>query len=128
MEYKKLVITGANGYLGKHSITSAIQKGWEVVGIVRREDAAKEVEALGAKAVIIKDFNLDSLKKVLAGCKALLHFRAVVCGSEDLFKKINVEGMSILIEAALEAKVSRIIFPSGLGVDRYGIEEWANNA
>ncbi|MFX1554065.1 MAG: 7-cyano-7-deazaguanine synthase QueC [Promethearchaeota archaeon] len=128
MEYKKLAITGANGYLGKHTITAAIQKGWQVVGIVRREDAAEEVESLGIKVVIIKDFTLDSLKKSFAGCKAVLHFRGVVCGSEELFEKINVDGMRVLVEAAFDAKVSRIIFPSGLGVDRYGIEEWANDA
>ncbi|MFX1418895.1 MAG: 7-cyano-7-deazaguanine synthase [Promethearchaeota archaeon] len=128
MEYKKLVITGANGYLGKHTITTAIRKGWQVVGIVRRDDAAKEVESLGAKPKIIKDFNIETLKNALAGCKAIIHFRGVVCGSEELFEKVNIDGMRILIEAALEAKVSRIIFPSGLGVDRYGIEEWANDA
>ncbi len=45
MEYRKLAITGANGYLGKHTIKAAIQKGWQVVGVVRRDDAAKEVES-----------------------------------------------------------------------------------
>ncbi|NVM37994.1 MAG: 7-cyano-7-deazaguanine synthase [Candidatus Lokiarchaeota archaeon] len=128
MEYKKLAITGANGYLGKHTIKAAIQKGWQVVGIVRRDDAAKEVESLGAKPIIIKEFNIESLKNALIGCKAVLHLRGVVCGSEQLFEKINIQGMRVLVQAAFEAKVSRIIFPSGLGVDRYGTEEWANDA
>lgn len=128
MENKKLAITGANGYLGKHTITIAIQNGWQVVGIVRRDDAVKDVESLGAKAVIIKDFNLNSLKNAFTDCKAVLHFRGVVCGPEELFEKINVNGMHTLVQAALEANVPRIIFPSGLGVDRYGTEEWANNA
>lgn len=127
MEYKKLAITGANGYLGKQTIKSAIQKGWQVVGIVRRDEAAKEVEALGANPIIIKDFNINSLKNALVGCKAVLHFRGVVCGSKELFKKINIDGMRVLVDASYEAKVSRIIFPSGLGVDRYGTEEWAND-
>ncbi|MFX0006164.1 MAG: 7-cyano-7-deazaguanine synthase [Candidatus Hermodarchaeota archaeon] len=128
MEYKKLAITGANGYLGQHSIKVAIQKGWEVVGIVRREDAAKEVESLGAKPAIIKEFSIEALKKALVGCKAVLHFRGVVCGSKELFEKVNIEGMHTLVKAAEDTKVSRIVFPSGLGVDRYGKEEWANDA
>ena len=69
MEYKKLVITGANGYLGQHTIKKAILNGWDVIGIVRREDAAKQVEILGAKAVVIKEFNYSSIKKVLQECK-----------------------------------------------------------
>ncbi|MFW9987586.1 MAG: 7-cyano-7-deazaguanine synthase [Candidatus Odinarchaeota archaeon] len=128
MKNKKLAITGANGYLGKHTIKTAIQKGWEVIGIVRRDDAAKEVENLGAKPVIIKDFTIESLKNAITGCKAVLHFRGVVCGSKETFEKVNIQGMRVLVQAALETKVSRIIFPSGLGVDKYGIEEWANNA
>ncbi|MFX1391209.1 MAG: 7-cyano-7-deazaguanine synthase [Promethearchaeota archaeon] len=128
METKRLAITGANGYLGRHVTKAAIKRGWEIIGIVRREDAAKEVEKLGAKAVIIKNFNVDSLKSILSDCKAVLHFRGVVCGSEELFDKINIDGMRTLIEAASIANISRIIFPSGLGVDMYGKEEWANDA
>jgi 7-cyano-7-deazaguanine synthase len=124
---KTLVITGANGYLGKHTIKTAISKGWAVIGIVRREEAAKEVESLGAKAVILKKFNADSLKKNLVDCNAILHFRGVVCGSKELFEAINIEGMRILVDAAQEMNVPRIIFPSGLGVDRYGKAEWASN-
>lgn len=128
MERKKLAITGANGYLGKHVITAGIQKGWQIVGIVRREDAAKEVESFGANSIIIKDFTLKDLQNALIDCKAVLHFRGVVCGSEELFNKVNIDGMRVLIKAASKAKVSRIIFPSGLGVDRFGKEEWANDA
>ena len=127
MENKKLAITGANGYLGKHTIKSALKKGWLVVGIIRREEAAKELELLGAETVIIKEFTVESLKKALVDCKAVLHFRGVVCGAKDIFEKINIEGTRLLVEAASETKISRIIFPSGLGVDKYGMEDWANN-
>jgi len=127
VESKKIVITGANGYLGQHTIKEAIQNGWDVIGIVRREDAAKEVESLGAKAVIITDFNTDSIKKVLVGCKALIHFRGVVCGSKETFEKVNVEGIKAIVKAVKETNISRVIFPSGLGVDKYGKIDWANN-
>ena len=124
---KTLAITGANGFLGKHTIEAAISKGWDVIGIVRREEAAKEVESIGAKAIIIKNFNTDSLKKILVGCKAVIHFRGVVCGSKELFETINIEGMRILVNVAKEIDLPRIIFPSGLGVDLYGEVEWATN-
>ncbi|MHA2035448.1 MAG: 7-cyano-7-deazaguanine synthase [Promethearchaeota archaeon] len=127
MRNKKLALTGANGYLGKHTIKNAIKRGWQVVGIVRREDAAKELELLGADTVIIKNFTLESLKKAIIGCKAVIHFRGVVCGSSDIFDEVNIEGTRILVEAASEMKITRLIFPSGLGVDRYGIADWANN-
>ncbi|MFX1377379.1 MAG: 7-cyano-7-deazaguanine synthase QueC [Promethearchaeota archaeon] len=126
-EFKTLVITGANGYLGKNTIKMALSKSWSVIGIVRREEAAKEVESLGAKAVILRKFNTDSLKNILIDCKAIIHFRGVVCGSKALFEEVNIEGMRILVNAANEMNVSRIIFPSGLGVHLYGQTAWASN-
>jgi 7-cyano-7-deazaguanine synthase len=127
MQNKKLALTGANGYLGKHTIKLALKRGWQVVGIVRREDAAKELDLLGAETVIIKHFNFETLKEALVGCKVVIHFRGVVCGTKDLFNKINVEGTRVLVEAASATQISRIIYPSGLGVNKYGIEDWANN-
>jgi 7-cyano-7-deazaguanine synthase len=124
---KKLAITGANGYLGQHTIKAAIEKGWEVVGIVRREDVMKEVESLGARPFMVKNFDKKSLLDAFQGCKAVIHFANVVCGSKDLFEKVNVEGIQSVVDAALESNISRIIYPSGLGVDKYKKEEWAQN-
>ncbi|MHA2007648.1 MAG: 7-cyano-7-deazaguanine synthase [Promethearchaeota archaeon] len=124
---KLLVITGANGYLGKHTIKIAVLREWYVIGIVRREEAAKEVEELGAKAVILEDFNRESLEEVIENCRAIIHFRGVVCGPKEIFDNINIEGMRVVVNAAKEKRVSRIIFISGLGVDQYGKADWATN-
>jgi len=124
---KQLAITGANGYLGKHTITSAIRQGWQVNAIVRREEVMKELEILGAKPFIVKEFDINGLKKAFLDCKAVLHLANVVCGSKELFEKINIEGLHKVIQAAKDSGVSRIIYPSGLGVDRYGIDDWATN-
>jgi 7-cyano-7-deazaguanine synthase len=124
---KNLVITGANGYLGKHTIKAAISKGWRVIGVVRRKEAVKELELLGANVVIIKKFTIDALQKILIDCKAVLHFRGVVCGTKEQFEEVNINGMRILVNAAKQSKISRIIFPSGLGVHLYDKIEWAHN-
>ena len=127
MTLKTLVITGANGYLGRNTITAAISDGWNVIGIVRRQEAAREVESLGGKAIILENFEVNSLKKTFTDCKAIIHFRGVVCGPKKLFEKINIDGMKILVKAAKETNVPRIIFPSGLGIERFGEIEWATN-
>ncbi|MHA2122873.1 MAG: NAD-dependent epimerase/dehydratase family protein, partial [Promethearchaeota archaeon] len=127
MVSKTLVITGANGYLGKHTIRAAISDGWSVIGIVRRNSAAKEVESLGATAITLEKFEGNSLRKAFTDCKAIIHFRGVACGEKELFERINIQGMKILVKAAKEMHVPRIIFPSGLGIDKFGEIEWATN-
>lgn len=127
MEFKKLAITGANGFLGQNTIRIAIQEGWDVIGIVRREEVIKQVKNLGAKPFLVKNFDINSLEEAFKGCKAVIHFANVVCGSKELFKRVNIEGAHAIVEAAKKANISRMIYPSGLGVDKYGKEPWANN-
>ncbi|MFX1499205.1 MAG: 7-cyano-7-deazaguanine synthase [Promethearchaeota archaeon] len=124
---RKLAITGANGYLGQNAIREAIKYGWEVNAIVRREDVEELVRKLGANVFMIKTFNVEQYKEAFTGCKAVLHFANIVCGSKELFESVNVEGIKKIIKAAKQANVSRIIYPSGLGVDKYGEVEWADN-
>jgi len=124
---KKLAITGANGYLGKHTIQNAIQNSWNVNAIVRREEVVKELELLGAKAFVVKDFDIERLKEAFNNCSAVLHLANVVCGTKELFERVNIKGLNAVIQAAKMAGVKRLIYPSGLGVDKYGSVEWANN-
>lgn len=124
---KRLAITGANGYLGKHTIRTAIQNGWEVNAVVRREEVVNELEALGAKVFIVKDFNIEGFKEAFKNCSAIVHLANVVCGSKEIFEKVNIKGLQTVIQAAKIEKVAKIIYPSGLGVDKYGLTEWAKN-
>ncbi|MEJ2295387.1 MAG: NAD(P)H-binding protein, partial [Candidatus Lokiarchaeota archaeon] len=124
---KTLAITGSNGYLGKNTIKIAIQNGWNVNAIVRRKEVITEVENIGAKTYLIPQFDKEEYKKAFSNCVAVIHFANIVCGSKEAFKKVNIEGLKLIIEAAKEAKVQRIIYPSGLGVDKYGKKEWAKN-
>lgn len=124
---KKIAITGANGYLGKHSIKKFVLNGWIVNGIVRREEVVKEIQTLGANPFLVKNFEINSLTQAFHKCSAILHFANVVCGTKELFEKVNIGGLRNILEAASLEKVSKIIYPSGLGVDRYEKEEWATN-
>jgi len=124
---KIVAITGANGYLGKNTIKIAIKKGWDVHAIVRRKEVVTEVEELGAKTYLIPQFDNEKYNEAFNGCVAVIHFANIVCGSKQAFKQVNIEGLKQIIEAARKANVKRIIYPSGLGVDKYGKRDWAQN-
>ena len=124
---KTVAITGANGYLGKNAIKLAMIKGWSVHAIVRRKEVVDEVKELGAKPYLIPQFDNKKYQEAFHGCIAVIHFANVVCGSKETFQKVNIEGLKQIIKAAKEAGVKRIIYPSGLGVDKYGKRDWAKN-
>ena len=122
-----IAITGANGYLGTNTIKTAKERGYSVNAIVRREEVVEMIDRLGAKPYLIKDFNITQLENAFKDCMAVIHFANIVCGSKDQFEKANIDGLKNVIIAAKNSEISRIIYPSGLGVDKYGERDWANN-
>lgn len=123
----KIAIVGANGYLGKHTIRKALERDVLVNAIVRRREVIESIRQSGVKVFLVKNFSIEDLEIAFKGCKAVIHFANVVCGSKTLFESVNIEGLKKVISAAKNAGISRIIYPSGLGVDKYGKIEWANN-
>lgn len=123
----RIAVTGANGYLGQHTIRKAIQQGWDVVGVVRRKEAAIEIVSLGAKAFVVSTFESNALNKEFVGCQAVIHLAGIVCGSRENFKSVNIEGTRAVVKAAGEAGIKRVVYPSGLGLDQYDKVAWATN-
>jgi len=122
-----IAITGANGFLGRHCVTKALEMGVDVKGVVRREGAADVVEALGAEALIVKQFDGDAFRRAFAGCDGVVHLIGIVNEAYATFQAVNVRGTRIVLESADTARVSRFVTPSGLGVDKYGETGWATN-
>ncbi len=127
MNSKRIAVLGANGYLGINLTKKAISQGLDVHAIVRREEVVKGLELLGANVSIVKGFEIDSLKKIFNNSDVVFHFANVVCGTKEIFQKVNVESLKNILEASRLANVSRIIYPSGLGVDKYNKLDWAKN-
>lgn len=122
-----LIVTGANGFLGKHTINQASQTSWSTIGIVRRKEAFHEVISKGGKPVLLETFTVSELTEIFTNAQAVINFLGIVSGTQEQFQRINVDNFEKMIRASEEAKVKRIICISGLGVDQYGKKDWATN-
>jgi len=127
MNSKGIAILGANGYLGMNLTKRALSQDLVVKAIVRREEVVKDLESLGAEVSVVKGFEIDVLKKIFSNCDVVFHFANVVCGSKEVFQRINVDALKNILKASKLAKISKIIYPSGLGVDKYNKLDWAKN-
>jgi nucleoside-diphosphate-sugar epimerase len=122
-----IAVTGANGFLGRHCVKKALDRGVAVRGIVRRKQAAEIVEALGAEAILIPTFDGDAFRRAFEGCTGVIHVIGIVNEEAASFLDVNVQGTQRVLEGADKARVSRVVTPSGLGVDQYGERPWATN-
>jgi UDP-glucose 4-epimerase len=112
----RIVITGANGFVGRALCRLLLNQDFEVVGVVRPD-------AVCEPGVVTK--TLDSLStatpEVFEGCAAVIHLAARVHVMHDdavdplaAFREVNVVGAVQVAQAALSAGVPRFVFVSSI--------------
>jgi nucleoside-diphosphate-sugar epimerase len=125
---RRIVITGASGFVGRHLIGAARTLGWDVLGCVRTPAAAQTVAEAGATPVLVSELTPVTLAPTLAGAQAVVHLAQI--GSERAgasYEAVNVAGTQAVAEAARSAGVERAVYLSGLGVASYGKVRYTTN-
>jgi nucleoside-diphosphate-sugar epimerase len=125
---RRLVITGANGFVGRHLVGAAVEAGWEARGVVRSPSAAGVVSAAGGRPVELVGRDPGALVQACEGARTVVHLAQI--GAErsgQTYEAVNVGFTERVLEAAREAGVARAIYFSGLGVSRYGMKARCTN-
>jgi nucleoside-diphosphate-sugar epimerase len=118
MSGRRIVVTGANGFVGRHVCRAAVDAGWDVTGTVRNE--AENVSRAGARPVRAA-LEPGALAPHFAAVDVVVHLANI--GAERAgasYEEVNVAGTRAVVEAARAAGVPRVVYFSGLGVASYG--------
>lgn len=116
-----MLITGANGFVGRRVCRVAIDAGLRVRGAVRRSDKAFE----GLERVVVSSLDdAADWTQALAGCHEVVHTSArvhVMTESADNpldeFRQVNVQGTLRLAGQAAASGVRRFVFVSSAKVN-----------
>ena len=132
---KKVLVTGATGFLGSHIVRQLHSGGKEVVAFVRNpQKAAQKFPGIQGK-IEFRTGNLDDLSSIenaLEGIDAVVHTAAHVSDWDrsEKFENANVEGTKNLLMIAHSKDIKQFIHISSLGIfgdtDQKNIDE--NNA
>jgi nucleoside-diphosphate-sugar epimerase len=111
----KIFITGGTGFIGTRLTERLVNQGHNVVLLLR--DPNKVSESYGAKASFVSGdlFDLDALKKGMAGCDWVFHMAAYTKPwSKDptVPFRTNVTGTVNVIEAAIQSNVKKVVITS----------------
>jgi len=122
-----ILITGANGFVGRPLCAELVRCGYSVRGALRRAEG-RSVLVDGVDPVVVGAINAHTdWKAALAGCKAVVHLAARVHVMEDRvsdplaeFRRVNTEGTLNLARQAAQSGVKRFVFISTIKVNGEG--------
>lgn len=120
---KKLLVTGAGGFIGSHVVEACVEAGYEVRAFVRYNsrnawgwlEESKALKRIEIKSGDIRDY--DSVHAALKGCDAVLHLAALIgipysYESPLAYVRTNVEGTYNVLQAARELGVKNVLVTS----------------
>jgi len=113
----KALVTGANGFLGKHVVAALVARGHSVRAIVRpatnaaRLGWSSEVELFRADLRNSKD-----LESAFEGVDVLIHLAATVVGDEDAQLAETVVGTTRLVQAMARTQTCRMVLAGSFSV------------
>lgn len=124
---ERVFVTGGTSYIGAVLIPKLLEKGYEVVTLVRDPSDHPKLDFLRRCKVIKGDIrDMDSLNRCLEGVNSVIHLAAISndpCADLDpeLAYEVNVRATENLINLSKSNGVKRFIYASSSGV--YGLKD-----
>jgi dTDP-glucose 4,6-dehydratase len=122
---KKILVTGADGFIGSHLVESLVNQGYKVKAFVLYNSFNKwgwldslDKSVLSEIEVFAGDIRDPyGVKNAMEGCDAVLHLAALIAipysyHSPDTYIDTNIKGTLNILQAARELKVKRVIHTS----------------
>jgi len=115
------LVTGGSGFLGSHLVEALVARGDKVRALVRRTSNITFLESLGVELVYGDLNDSQSLKTAVQGMERIYHCAALASdwGTWEDFQVANVTGLRNLLDAAVEAGVSKFVHVSTTDVYGY---------
>ena len=126
---KLLFVTGGTGLVGSHAIEEALARGHRVRALVRASSDTRWLDRWGVEKVAGDLEDADALRRGVDGADWVFNCAAKVgdWGTLEAFRRLNVDALRLLLDAAADVKVGRFVHVSSLGVyearDHFGTDE-----
>lgn len=113
----KVLITGGNGFLGRHVVAEVVRRGHDVRALVRPAARIDPLGWPGSVDVFRADLRVaKDLAAAFDGVDVVVHLAAAVTGGEDAQFAASVVGTERLLDAMARSRTRRMILASSFSV------------
>ena len=118
---KKVMVTGAHGFMGSNLTRVLLAEGYEVRACVRPGGNFSTLTGLDAELFEADLTDAEALRRACEGVEVIYHLASCTLewGWWETYKRINVEGARDLIAGAIQAGVKRIVYMSSLAIHHF---------
>ncbi len=112
-------VTGGTGFVGGAVVRKLVEAGHEVKALVRPGADTRQLDSLPVERLEGDLGDFESLRRGVAGCDLVFHVAALYSywgHTWEEFHQSNVEGTRRVLEAAQDARVSRVVHTSSIAV------------
>lgn len=116
---KRVLVTGATGFTGGHLARALQRRGYLVRALVRCEEKAAALARDGIELAVGDVTNPADVERAVRGCHTVYHIAALYREAkhpDEVYWKVNAEGVRNVLDAAERAGVERIVHCSTVGV------------
>lgn len=113
----KVLVTGANGFVGSWLCRKLIEEGHEVHALVRKESDLSELEGLDLKYHYGDVTNLQSIENALPSIETVFHLAAVVAYRKidrPKMDQVNIGGTQNVISAVAKSNAEKLVYFSSV--------------
>lgn len=125
MSYKKVLVTGADGFIGSHLVEYLVRQGYDIRAFVLYNSFNSwgwldtlPVDIRNSLDVFCGDIrDPNGVRTAVKGCEAVLHLAALIAipysyHSPDSYVDTNITGTLNILQAARDASLTRVVHTS----------------
>lgn len=123
---KKVLVTGANGFLGSNLVRILLHRGFQVKAFLLKGVPYHTIASLPIGFFYGDLLQPRSIQRAVAGCDYVVHLAAkpsVWPTRSDEVRKVNIEGTRHVVQACLRAGIERLIHISSAASFPFGTKE-----